>query len=181
MKSHKIIKNKYLINNAIKKYGFNNLIKEIIYKNLSLKEALNFEKKFRPLQNIGWNLQQGGNLGVEKEWYKIKKNKIKHSENTSKNTKLGILKNDSTLKRSNRAKLSRIKNKDSYKNINKGSKNSKAILNEKQVRQIKCILIPKGLKNIEIAKLFNVKPYVISFIKSNKNWKHVICDSPDYE
>jgi uncharacterized protein YjcR len=37
------------------------------------------------------------------------------------------------------------------------------------------------MKNIDIAKKFNVKPYVISFIKTEKNWKHVVCDSPDHK
>jgi hypothetical protein len=34
---------------------------------------------------------------------------------------------------------------------------------------------------LDIAKLYNVKPHVISFIRSGKNWKHIICDSPAHE
>ncbi len=181
LRSHKKSKNKYPINNAIKKHGFNNLIKEVVEKDLSLDEALKLERKFRPEQNIGWNCQQGGNLGIEKTWYNIPKNKLKHSKNTSIKTKEGIAKKDNRKARSERAKLSRKLNKDSYININKGSKNPKAKLTEEQVREIKFNLLPSGMKQVDIAKLFNVKPYVIGFIKSGKTWKHIICDSPDHK
>ena len=47
------------------------------------------------------------------------------------------------------------------------------MLNEKDVHLIKYKLMPAGLSNEEIAVMFNVKPHVIQFIRSGKNWKHV--------
>lgn len=181
LRSHKKNKKKTKLTDAIKAYGWNNLQKEILFNNLPLQKALDIEKMFRIQPNIGWNLQKGGKLGVDKSWYEIPKNKKLHSIKTSIKTKEGILKKDSTEKRSKRAIESRKKHIDSYKNINLGSNNNKALLNEKQVKEIKCKLIPSEMKNIDIAKRFNVKPYVISFIKTEKNWKHVVCDSPAHE
>lgn len=181
LKSHKKNKKKTKLTDAIKAYGWNNLQKEILFDNLSLLKALDIEEIYRIMPNIGWNIQKGGELGVDKTWYDIPENKLKHSLNTSKNTILGILNKDSKEKRSKRAKLSRINNKDSYKNLNIGSKNSRALLTEKKVKIIKCKLIPSGMKLVDIAKKFNVKPHVISFIKSGKNWKNVVCDSPAHK
>lgn len=181
MKSHRKNKKKTHLTDAIRKYGWDNLKVEILYDQLSLEEALKIENKFRNSQNIGWNLQQGGFLGVEKEWYTIPDNKEKHSLNTSLNTKIGISKKDSKEKRSERAKLSRLKNKNSYKSVSVGSNNGKALLNEEQVTCIKCDFLKRKITDKEIALLYNVKPYVISFIKKSKTWKHIVCDSPDHK
>ena len=174
-------KNNNHFKNAITKYGWNNLLKEIIHSNMSLKEALKLEELYRPLQNIGWNSQKGGVLGVEKEWYNIPENKLKHKENTSKATRIAISIKDTPSKRSLRAKENWKMNYKSYQDSYKGSKNGRAILNEEQVNCIKCNLIPKGLKNKEIGILYKVKPYVINWIRKGKNWKHVVCDSPDHK
>ena len=179
LKTHLRNKRNTHFKNAINKYGWSNLIKEIIHFDLRLEEALFFEEFYRPTQNIGWNSQKGGELGVEKEWYLIEKNKLKHSKNTSEATKKGILEKDTKEKRSLRAKENWKNNKESYKDLMLGSKNPKAILNEEQVKCIKCELLIQGIKDYKIAKLYNVKPYVINFIRKNKNWKHIICDSPD--
>lgn len=181
MKAHKKNKRKTHLTDAIRKYGWNNLEILVLYDNLSLETALMIEGRLRYKQNIGWNLQQGGFLGVEREWYEIAENKEKHSLNTSINTKLGISKNDSKEKRSERAKLSRLKNRDSYKSVSVGSNNGKALLNEEQIKYIKCNLIKRDFTDKEISLLYNVKPYVISFIRKGKTWKHVVCDSPDHE
>jgi len=180
LKSHKKNKRKTKLTDAIKSYGWNNLQKDILFKNLSLQKALDIEKAYRRFPNIGWNVQTGGELGVDKSWYDISKNKEFHSLNTSKNTKLGILKNDSKENRSNRAKLNRVINKDLYRNVSVGSNNGKALLNEDQVKIIKCKLISEKT-NKEISKLYNVKPYVIQFIRAQKTWKHVVCDSPAHK
>jgi predicted GIY-YIG superfamily endonuclease len=180
MKSHKKNKNKTHFTDAIKKYGWKNLNKVIMYENLSLKDALYIEHCLRPKNNIGWNLQMGGILGVEKEWYDIPENKRKHQINTSLKTIEGIAKNDTFEKRSQRAKLSRLNNKNSYKNVSVGSNNGKALLNEKQVKHIK-ILIQEGVKDRVIAEMYDVKSYVIAFIRKGKTWKHIVCDSPDHE
>lgn len=166
--------------NAIQKYGWKNLIKTILHKDLSLEKALEYEEFYRPKEDIGWNSLKGGILGNRKEWYNIPINKLKHSINTSIKTKEGILKEEKGI-RSIRAKLSYIKNKNSYIDLNLGSKNPKARLTEKEVYNIRFNLIPEGLSDNEICKIFNVKNYVIYFIRINKTWKHVICDSPDYK
>lgn len=181
LKSHIRNKNKTHFKNAISKYKWSNLIKEIIHINLSLDKALSLEEFYRPIQNIGWNSQKGGIIGVEKEWYLIEENKIKHSKNTSEATIKGIQENDSKENRSLRAKENWKKNLDSYINLSKGSNNPRAILNEEQVKCIKCELLIQGIRDYKIAKLYNVKPYVISFIRRNINWKHIICDSPAHE
>jgi predicted GIY-YIG superfamily endonuclease len=181
LKSHKKNKKKTRLTDAIKSYGWNNLKKEILFDNLSLQKALDIEKSYRIMPNIGWNIQKGGELGVDKTWYDVPENKIRHSLNTSINTKLGILNKDSKENRSNRAKISRIKNKESYKNVSVGSNNNRALLNENQVKIIKFKLIPLGKTNKEIAKIYEVKSYVIQFIRTEKTWKHIVCDSPDYK
>lgn len=181
MRSHKKNKNKTILTDAIYSIGWENLNKDIIHNNLTLEEALELELKYRPKENIGWNLQKGGNIGVDSYWYDIEENKNKHSDHTSKGTKLGIKNKDSKEARSKRAKLNWLKNKDSYSEMSLGSKNPKAKLNESQVYDIKFNLIPKGFTNKQIANLYNVKDYVIQFIRCGKTWKHVTCDSPDYK
>lgn len=181
LRSHRKNKKKTKLTDAIKAYGWNNLQKEILFNNLSLQKSLDIERILRIQPNIGWNIQKGGELGVDKSWYNIPENKKLHSKNTSINTKIGINNKDSKENRSKRAKLNRIKNKDSYKNVSVGSNNGKALLNEEEVKIIKCKLIPSGMKLVDVAKKFNVKPYVISFIKTGKNWKHVVCDSPAHK
>lgn len=158
---------------AINKYGWNNLIVEVLHDSLTVQEALSIEELLRPSQSIGWNSQKGGELGVESSWYNIDSNRQKHRRATSEATKNGISLKDSTEKRALRAKQNWISNKDSYKDMSKGSNNPRAILNEEQVKKIKYSLIPLGLTNLEIALLFSVKPYVISFIRIGKNWKHI--------
>lgn len=181
MQAHLDNSKQYHFKNAINKYGWKNLIKSILYENIILQEALEIEEKLRPKQNIGWNSQKGGIIGVEKEWYNVPENKEKHRLNTSKATKIGIANKDTKENRSIRAKKSREENIDSYKDSFKGSKNSKAILNENQVICIKCSLIPQGIKDKVIGNLFGVKDYVIAFIRKGKNWKHVVCDSPAHK
>jgi hypothetical protein len=181
LKAHKKSKKINHFKNAVKKYGWDNLVKEILHYNLTLEAALYFEEKYRPEQNIGWNSQKGGVLGVEKEWYNIPENKLKHKINTSVATRKGISLKDTPSKRSLRAKENWEVNYKSYQNAFKGSRNSRAILNEEQVKCIKCELLNKGLKDLEIAKLYNVRKHVITWIRKGKNWKHVVCDSPDHK
>lgn len=166
---------------AIKLYKWNNLIKDIIHNNITLKEALNLELKYRPLQNIGWNSQIGGKIGVEKEWYLIETNKLKHSLKTSIATKKAIALKDTKEARSLRAKICNAKYKEKYSKSLRGSNNPKAKLDETQVFKIKFELIPNNYTNEQISLLYDVQPYVIEFIRKNKTWKHVVCDSPDYK
>ncbi len=181
MKSHKKNKKKTKLTDAIKKYGWDNLQKDIIFRGLSLYRALYIERMYRCESNIGWNILGGGELGVDKAWYNSPQNKLRHSNITSINTIKGILKTDSKEKRSERAKISRFRNKESYKNVSVGSNNGKALLNEEQVKNIKFELIPSGMNNKEIGEIYDVKSYVIQFIRTEKTWKHIVCDSPDHE
>lgn len=173
MRAHRKNKRVSHLTNAIKKYGWKHLVINILWVDLSQQQALDFEASLRPSQNIGWNSQQGGILGVEREWYHVEENRVKHSEATSKATKEGIATKDTTEARSLRAKESWATNKTSYKGVSKGSRNPRAKLVEEQVRQIKSVLIPANLHDKEIASLYNVKPYVINFIRTGKNWSYI--------
>lgn len=145
---------------------------EIMDMNLDLVEALELEAYYRPTQNIGLNLQRGGELGVEPDWYTIPENAKEHKLATSLGTKQGILNKDTSERRRERALKAHRDHPDSYvKPI--GSANPKAILNEEKVAVIKYQLLPQGLSNKEIAPLYGVHPRVIQFIRSMKNWKHV--------
>jgi predicted GIY-YIG superfamily endonuclease len=173
IKSHKKNNRVSHLTNATKKYGWKNLVIDILFINLTQQQALDFEASFRPSCNIGWNSQQGGILGVEKEWYQIEENRNKHSRATSTATKIGIAAKDTIEARSKRAKDNWKQNRESYKDISKGSKNPKAKLVEEQVQYIKYTLIPANLHDKEIASLYNVKPYVINFIRTGKNWSYI--------
>jgi hypothetical protein len=171
VREHKKNKKTSIVSGKLKNNA--DLVCTVVHEVETLEEALSLERQYRPSQNIGWNLQKGGELGVEPEWYLIPENKLKHSMKTSEATQRGIAARDSKEARSERAKLNHKNNADSYKDIVKGENNPKAILTESDVVKIKYELFPKGMKNPEIAELFGVKPYVISFIRTGKNWSHV--------
>lgn len=173
LRAHKKNKKQTHFYNAIQKYGYSNLIVDILHENLTLEQALLIEYKLRPSQKIGWNSQMGGHLGVESAWYSVEEHRQKHSKATSEATKLGIANLDTSEDRALRAKKSWVENKDSYSEMSLGSKNPRAILNEMQVREIKYNLLPNNIPIKDIAKTYNVKPYVIQFIKYGKNWKHI--------
>lgn len=171
MRGHKRNKRRSHFTSAINKYGWHHLEKIILYEDLDLDDALSIEVDYRSTENIGWNSQRGGEIGVNPEWYILSKNKEQHSLATSKATRLGIALKDTTEARAERARNNWQTGV--YKDSFKGSKNPRAILNEKQVREIKHELIPSGLKDREIAERFNVGKHVISFIRYEKNWKHI--------
>ena len=119
-----------------------------------------------------------GYVGISKAFsermrYHVLDNKIQHRNATSVGTKVGIQNKDTTEARSIRAKQNHIKHAESYTNLVRGEKNPKAVLTEEQVKEIKYTLIPSGKTNKEIASLYSVKHYVISFIRTGKNWKHI--------
>ena len=173
LRHHKNNKRKTPFTNAIKKYGWDNLVVEVLHKSLSQQEALTLEETFRPTQRIGWNCQKGGELGVERSWYEIEEHRNKHREATALATREAIRLKDSPTARSERAKLSWARNRDSYEGVSKGSSNPRAKLNEEQVRKIKYEMLPNNVPIKEIADQFNVKPHVINFIKQGKNWSHI--------
>lgn len=57
----------------------------------------------------------------------------------------------------------------------RGSKNPAAKLNERRVKIIKRLLVA-GMPQLHIARLFQLSTGTIGFIKSGKNWSHVILD-----
>lgn len=170
IKAHKKNKRKTPFTCAIKKHSFTNLIVEVLHENLTLTEALSIEESLRPSAKIGWNCQKGGELGVESSWYDNEDNSQKHREATSIATKAGIALKDTKEARAERAKQNW--NSGAYEDSFKGSKNPRALLNEQQVTVIKYELLETH-SNTEIAAMFNVKPYVIQFIRIGKNWKHI--------
>ena len=171
VRSHKKNKGNSIVAGKLRKHD--DLVWSVVHDVDTLDEALKLEAFYRPAQFVGWNLQRGGELGVEPEWYNNPENRQQHSMKTSEATRRGIAAKDTSEARSQRAKLSHANNPDSYKDIVKGENNPRAILSEADVVKIKYELLPQGLKNPEIAVMFGVKPYVISFIRTGKNWKHV--------
>lgn len=172
IRAHKKNRKKTILTSVISKYSFDKLVVDVIATGLSQHEALLLEKRLRPGINIGWNLQTGGALGVDSSWYEDENNTAKHREATSIATKIAIATKDSTEARSSRAKESWKKTRTRRVLAVTGENNPKARLTEAQVVAIKYELIPQGMTNPEIAALFAVKPYVISFIRTGKTWKH---------
>lgn len=171
VREHKKNKGNSVVAGKLRKYI--NLVWTVVHEVKTLEEALLLERMYRPSQKIGWNLQKGGEIGVEPEWYSNPENSLRHSMKTSEATRCGIATKDTAEARSERAKLNRRNNPESYKGLAKGDKNPKAILTETEVALIKYELFPNGLKNPEVAAMFGVKPYVISFIRTGKNWSYV--------
>lgn len=62
--------------------------------------------------------------------------------------------------------------------IIRGSKNNKAVLTEKKVRQIKRLFL-SGHKNMEISKLFGVSRDCIYDIRTGKSWRHIVIQKAD--
>lgn len=177
IKGHKKPSSKnVIIKNAIRKYGWDNLVVEILHSNLTVEEALQKEGFYRPTPKIGWNSKTGGILGNDSAWYLDNENSLNHKERTSLNTKKGIQEKDTTEKRSIRAKIARTKS-DNF-NDNKGSNNPRATLNECDVCEIRNNYLSKYTL-MEIAVKFNTTKYVIWSIKSGRSWSHIVCDSPD--
>lgn len=108
MRGHRTLKKKMPVTDAIKTYGWDTLKKTIIRSDLTLEQALALEAELRPTQRIGWNLQKGGEIGVEPEWYKDPINKAAHSKRTSEATKLAIAK-EVPGERAERARVSNRK------------------------------------------------------------------------
>jgi len=74
------------------------------------------------------------------------------------------------LNGSDQIKLDILRSKNRWSN--QGSRNSRAKLNEDNVRDIK-IMLRDGMNKHAIAPLFGVSVAVIKQIKYNKNWQHI--------
>ena len=70
-KEHKNSKDNNMVKGAIK----NGAHIEILFNNLSITEALEIEKSYRPKELMGWNLCEGGQLPPSKKGYKYKEGK----------------------------------------------------------------------------------------------------------
>ena len=173
IKAHRKNRKKTPLTDAIKSFGFDNLTVEVLHEVDTLSAALELEEKYRPSLKIGWNLQKGGEIGVESSWYTCPENKLRHSIATSNATKLGILAKDTKEARSKRAKEAWDRERPNRDGWSVGEKNGKAKLKESEVLKIKTELIPNGLSNRQISAQFGVRDYVIAFIRSGKTWKHV--------
>ncbi|BCC74234.1 hypothetical protein BCJMU51_p2089 (plasmid) [Bacillus cereus] len=68
--------------------------------------------------------------------------------------------------------IQKLKRTMAEKEVNKGSKNGRAKLNEEEVKQIKKLL-KEGEKIMEIAKQYNISRQLVSNIKHEKRWAHV--------
>lgn len=173
LRSHRNNKKITKLTSSIKKNKWNNLVVDIVQEGLSLEEALEVERRFRPDPDIGWNHQAGGEVGVSSEWYRDSDNLEKHRKATSIATRKAIADKDSTEARSQRAKDSWKKTRKKREGLFLGEKNPRAVLKEEEVKEIKYVLIPEGRTNKEISEIYGVRPHVISFIRRGKTWKHV--------
>ena len=68
---HKRTKNEHL-KCAIKKYGWDNLIKQVLIISNN-QYCLNVEEKLRPIDNVGWNIISGGGMPPSKKGITISK------------------------------------------------------------------------------------------------------------
>lgn len=92
MFSHKSFSKKsdYPIYNAIKKYGWDNIVKEILL--ISDENYCKLiEKQLRPTKRIGWNLSEGGNLPPNFKGIKQSKEHLKNRCNALKGRVSGFL------------------------------------------------------------------------------------------
>lgn len=170
VRAHRKNKNNSIVARKIR--SNENLDYTVVHDVDTLAEALKLEALYRPTQNTGWNLQRGGEIGVESSWYDVPENRLKHSMKTSEATRRGIATKDTKEARSERARQNHLKST-KYKDSVRGDKNPRALLTESSVKKIKYEMIPSGLTNMQISSIFGVKPYVISFIRTGKNWSYV--------
>ena len=87
------------LKNAIAKYGWDNLTKEVVLI-ADNKYCLEIEQKLRPTKEIGWNLVNGGGKPPVNRWNKGKKLSVKHCANLSI-SHTGITQSDATKQKRN--------------------------------------------------------------------------------
>jgi group I intron endonuclease len=140
---------------AWNKYGEKNfkfeILEEIPIENLIEKEQY-YIAKYNTLYNIyGYNLKESieGCRGVKRTPEQIEKYR-----QASKGKKAS----NETKKRLSEKK--------------RGQNHPRTKLTDEIVRQIK-IAIKNGIKNVDIAKMFDTTIYVVTKIKKNKSWTHI--------
>jgi predicted GIY-YIG superfamily endonuclease len=174
LKHHRNSKKKTKLTSFLKSYDWLSKVEiEILDMNLTVEEACELEAYYRPTENIGLNLQRGGELGVGPDWYKIPENKEQHRLATSIATKEAIKLKDSPEARRERALKIHREKPEVYAGTTVGENNGRALLDADDVFLIRYTLIPSGMKLTEIGKMFNVSNNTIQSIKSGKNWPNI--------
>ena len=67
---------------AINKYGLGNIIKEVLHSGLTLQEAMEYERSYRPNLNIGWNCRVGGEMSQTPSIFKSVTNRWTEEQKT---------------------------------------------------------------------------------------------------
>jgi hypothetical protein len=158
--------------NKIKKIGIRDVITLKPITNILEKDALNQEKIY--IKSIGrkdlkngplLNMTDGGDGPVG----------YRHSEETKRIMKLKKIGNIPWNKGKKGCQKGRILSEEDKKNIsikNSGCKNGMAVLNKKQVLEIRN-LYKSGIKNKDISKEFNISYGVIYSVTSNRKYKNI--------
>jgi group I intron endonuclease len=184
-------KNHQLIHKAIRKYGNSNFLFKVVQELNSHKESKISEQYWITFyqsnvakygNDFGYNLTDGGEGLTGYKHNQITKEKISFA-NSGKLRSLSDKKERSnfstgkgnpmfgrhhTNESVNRMSLTRKEN-----GTARGANNSKAKLNETQVKEIKLMLKEGKLQQKEIATIYNVRASAIQKIASGKNWDHI--------
>jgi len=191
--NYKNPKSKTPINNSIKKWGWENIKKELLFKNLSKEEADNKEIElifFYKNLGISLNIAEGGKGGVRKCLYKIDLktgiteqfksiqeccNALRKDRNfvnrylTKVITKKAVLKNGYIISFNRNCHINVFKD-----NNPKLRKDKKAFckLKDKDIIEIRK-LISQKVSQRKIGELFKVSQTTIYAIKKGRIWKHL--------
>lgn len=164
------------LQNAYNKYGKENFIFQIV-QYLDKDILKNIEQQYLDIcvgQENCYNINKDadrGPVGIPKtEEAKRKMSLAKLGRKLSEETRL-------KMSIAKRGKTSNITGKkwsaESKQKLNRsGENNSRAILNEQIVRNVKQ-LIQQGCSNVDIGNRLGLKTYLITRIRCGKSWKHV--------
>lgn len=176
-----------VVHAAINKYGPDNFVFKIIEYTETDEEALRRETQWifllREKGYTLYNLTDGGDGAVG----------FKHSEETKKllseinsganhplfgthrseETKNKISEGHIGVEREPFSSEWKKNMSESHKGLMIGEQHPNTNLTEKEVREIKQLLLD-GVPQVEIAKKFNIKPQTVYDIKKQRSWKHVI-------
>lgn len=174
--------NHRLIHKAIRKYGENNFSFEIIESVDLESEALEKEMRWiayyqsntaRYGKDAGYNQTDGGEgtSGHKHSEESIKQMSESHigMHAGAKNPMYGKPRTEEVKAAISKSRAEKF---DLYSEINRGSNNPNAKLNEEKVALINQLII-NGKTDTEIAKLFSVSRKLISGIRRGTHWKHI--------
>jgi predicted GIY-YIG superfamily endonuclease len=131
LKEHKYNKKNKLLSNRCKKE-----IVEIIclHDNLTKEEAIRLEEHYRPIENIGWNINKGGDIPPSRKGKQSPRCLLKGNNRTEKQ------------------KLASKKHSQRMKGNNSSGKRKNRIIHKKECENCKCIFIAKS-KNTKYCNL----------------------------